>query len=678
MVTDEGEPKLLDFGIAKILDSAADTTVTSLRMLTPDYASPEQVTGGLITTATDIYSLGAVLYRLLTGVPPRQLGSDFVSSNPAGLNVDLLIILKKALRVEPHERYATTDQLADDLENYLEARPIRARRGDVWYRTRKFLGRFWLPVAATTLITTGSLLGLLIVNHERAIAERRFTQLRQLSNKVMDLDAAIRYLPASVEVRRRLVAASLEYLESLSKDVGDDQDLAREIAFGYERLARIQGVNTEFNLGDSASAEVNLRKADALIESVLSSHPRDRPALYRAAGIAHDRMVIARSEDRRADVLALARKVVQYLEAFLPLNDVHNTEALKDVGGNAARRTERDNVAQLYRNLSTIYTDLGLYAEGTVYARRAVALAHSIGSLALEGGSLRLLADALRNQGELDEALTAMRQARKISRQAVYPNSPDLLFSTYGPALQEGLILGEADSVNLGRPAEAIEDIQKALDIAEVAARKDENDSASRTRVGIAAWALGDILRDRDAHRALAVYDLGIKRLAEVRGRAEPDRTRVILLAGSSYVLRHLERAAEAKARIDNSFKILTELKDYPAESIRLDSSVEAVIEALADHEAATGNLNRAVDLYDDLLQKVFKSAPEPESKLPEAARLTRLYQSAANLNRKIGRNEVAAGLETRSLDLWRHWDARLPNNSFVRRQLNSINIHRQ
>src|SRR5262249_36251247 len=131
LVTKDGEPKLLDFGIAKILDFTADSTVTGLRMLTPDYASPEQVMGGPVTTATDIYSLGAVLYKLLTGEAPHQFETDSVESiasticdgkipSPAqlapALKRDLEMILMKALRREPQERYGSIEQFSDDLE----------------------------------------------------------------------------------------------------------------------------------------------------------------------------------------------------------------------------------------------------------------------------------------------------------------------------------------------------------------------------------------------------------------------------------------------------------------------------------------------------------------------------------------------------------------------------------
>jgi serine/threonine protein kinase len=145
LVDSSGQPKLLDFGIAKILDAATDQTITQERLLTPEYASPEQVRGAAQSTAGDIYSLGAVLYRLLTGRAPHTFTSGkpeavaFVisSTEPAapskvnpGLPKDLDFILGKALRKEPEERYASVDAFADDIRAFLELRPVRARSGD--------------------------------------------------------------------------------------------------------------------------------------------------------------------------------------------------------------------------------------------------------------------------------------------------------------------------------------------------------------------------------------------------------------------------------------------------------------------------------------------------------------------------------------------------------------------
>ena len=155
MVDSAGRPKLLDFGIAKILEEATDRTQTVHRMLTPDYSSPEQFTGRPPTTATDVYSLGAVLYKILTGRSPHefpdstpdQLLTDIQTREPArlsklvpGLSRDLDAIVGKALRKEPEERYRTVDEFAADLHAFLDARSISVRRRDWIYRAWKFRG----------------------------------------------------------------------------------------------------------------------------------------------------------------------------------------------------------------------------------------------------------------------------------------------------------------------------------------------------------------------------------------------------------------------------------------------------------------------------------------------------------------------------------------------------------
>jgi serine/threonine protein kinase len=197
LVTEEGEPKLLDFGIAKTLDLATDATVTIMRMLTPDYASPEQVTGGQISTATDIYSLGAVLYQLLTGKPAHE----FEDRSPEGisrvitarevtqpsrwtpeLKGDVEFILLKSLRKDPQERYATVDQFADDLQAFLDFRTVRARSGNAWYRTRRFVRRYWIPVTAAAVVFASLSAGLFIANRERARANDEAATAKAVSD----------------------------------------------------------------------------------------------------------------------------------------------------------------------------------------------------------------------------------------------------------------------------------------------------------------------------------------------------------------------------------------------------------------------------------------------------------------------------------------------------------------
>ena len=144
LVTATGEPKLLDFGIAKLLNFDGDHTVTYLRMLTPKYASPEQLNGGVVGTSSDVYSLGAVLHTLLTGKPPQDVTPGQLGRELKG---DLDLVLQTALRQEPNERYASVEEFGGDLKAFLDSHPIRARRGtgltglenspaDTWFQRR--------------------------------------------------------------------------------------------------------------------------------------------------------------------------------------------------------------------------------------------------------------------------------------------------------------------------------------------------------------------------------------------------------------------------------------------------------------------------------------------------------------------------------------------------------------
>src|SRR5207249_656488 len=119
---------------------------------------------------------------------------------------DVDYILRKALRSEPGERYISVEAFANDIRAFLDWRPVQARSGDAWYRTRKFLRRYWIPVTATLVLLMGLSLGLYAVNRERALAQRRFEQVRQLANKTLALDEGIRGLAGSTKARQELVA----------------------------------------------------------------------------------------------------------------------------------------------------------------------------------------------------------------------------------------------------------------------------------------------------------------------------------------------------------------------------------------------------------------------------------------------------------------------------------------
>jgi len=690
LVTTDGEPKVLDFGIAKILDFNGEITATGMRMLTPDYASPEQITGRPVSTASDIYSLGAVLYFLLTGASPHRSDSDSAAPSATGhyrnriippsrllpvLKGDLEFILLKALRLEPQERYATVDQFAEDLQGYLDSRSIRARQGDSWYRTQKFLRRYWLPAAGAATAIASLATGLVVANRERAVAERRFAQLRQLSKRVIDLDRVIRTLPGSVEARQGLVSASLEYLEGLSSEARGNLDLTQEISDGYWRMARIQGVNEEFNLGDPIKAEESLRRADQLISTVLASRPEDRAALLRSAIIAHDRMVLANSGQRRSDTRSFAGQAIHRIELFLQHDDPQNPVRLDGfLRGGDARQAERVGIAALYAGVARVYVDIHMYADGARYASRATEIVEPISSAQdLASQALSVLANALRYQGDLQNAALIIRKARQTSEKATFPSETARFFSLHGVALREGRILGEADAVSLDRPTEAIAVLQQALDRTDEVARKDTRDSASRSLLATVARELGKILRDRDPPRALAVFDLGVKPLGESGSGLQSRREQALLLAHSSYSLRHLHRFTDAKTRIDNALAILQDTHDYPADSIRLASHAYYVTSALADYEAEAGDLHRAVAIYERLLQSVMAAKPDVLTDLRDTPKLSRIYQALAALYHRNGDTAKESAMNSLRLELWRHWQRELPANPFVLRQLEAV-----
>jgi serine/threonine-protein kinase len=174
LVTPAGEVRLLDFGIARILEESADTGLTeqSGRALTPDYAAPEHILGETLTVAADIYSLGVILYELLTtarpyrlardsrgaleeaiiGVQPRKPSEVAASGQGPALRGDLDTIVLKALKKAPQERYATAHALADDIERFLTHRPVLARPDGWLYSARKFVTRHRVAVSAAALV----------------------------------------------------------------------------------------------------------------------------------------------------------------------------------------------------------------------------------------------------------------------------------------------------------------------------------------------------------------------------------------------------------------------------------------------------------------------------------------------------------------------------------------------
>jgi serine/threonine protein kinase len=283
LVTGEGEVKLLDFGIAKVLgadDAAAFQTMTELRVMTPEYASPEQVRGENITTATDVYSLGVVLYELLTGATPYRLTSrspkeleraitevepprpstvspsnqQSATRNPKSLRGDLDNIVLMAMRKEPARRYTSVGQFSEDIRRHLAGLPVIARKDTFAYRSAKFVRRHRVGVAAACLILTSLIGGVVATLVQARTAQREKVKAEAISaflQRMLTAPDPNRHAGAPPTVK--------EILDDASKRLASSAQLAREPEVRAE-LQRTIGV-TYLSIGQYALAEQNLSAA---------------------------------------------------------------------------------------------------------------------------------------------------------------------------------------------------------------------------------------------------------------------------------------------------------------------------------------------------------------------------------------------------------------------------------
>jgi non-specific serine/threonine protein kinase/serine/threonine-protein kinase len=305
LVTEAGEVKLLDFGIAKVLseDTADQTelTRTGMYLLTPDYASPEQIRGDVVTTVSDVYSLGVLLYALLaeqkpydlTGLPALEALQRVVDTDPkppserapAGrgklLKGDLDNIVLKCLRKQPQERYNSARALADDLQAWLAGSPVSATAPTLRYRVSKWVRRHKVEATAVIALTLSILTGTAATawqarqaQIERDRAQTRFLEVQKLSRSLLfEIYGAVRRLPGGTETTELVLRRATEFLDGLSRDAGEDASLKLELAEGYRRLGDVLGSDYSDNLGRKREALATLQKAEKLATEASQALP---------------------------------------------------------------------------------------------------------------------------------------------------------------------------------------------------------------------------------------------------------------------------------------------------------------------------------------------------------------------------------------------------------------------
>jgi tetratricopeptide (TPR) repeat protein/tRNA A-37 threonylcarbamoyl transferase component Bud32 len=577
-VTADGTPKLLDFGVAKLLNAdlagtTRDLTVAGGGAFTPEYASPEQLRGERITTASDVWSLGVLLYELLAGVrpfgaagaPPGEVAKAVLETEPekpsaaaarAGdertrrrLEGDLDTIVLKALRKEPERRYASAEQFSEDLRRHLEGAPVKARRDTFTYRTGKFLARHRAAAAAAALVLVALVGGILatarqarIARAERARADRRLEDVRKLAGSFLfEFHDAIVTLPGSTPARELVVRRALEYLGTIAKEVSGDPVAERDLADAYERLAEVQGGGSGPNLGDTKGA-IASERASLAIREALAARPGAGP--------------------REKESLAVAHGMLSKL--FLKSWQL---EAARDEGEKAVALLEEigrtDFSARILLRLGGTYHNLGLLED--LLGRRPAALATLAKSTAAYGAA------ASGKPGDVD-ARRGLALAT-FERASVYHHSGDLPAARAegekAVAIYESLLANDPGNARLKMDlAMALHDVgefasglanvpealvhhRRALALVEEIAAADPRDARAQVAIAYCANGLGESLaRSGDTAGAVALHARAA-RLSETvlandsaNAYARRNRATAFELAGDALSLRARPPAA--------------------------------------------------------------------------------------------------------------------------------------
>ncbi len=299
LVTEDGSVRLLDFGVARLLNAGPGGSASGevgLIGMTPEYASPEQIRGAVVTTSSDVYSLGVMLYRLLTGSLPhdgsgllpheltqqvceaeprlpseaaRSCGDRVLARQWKQLLGDLDAVILLALRKDPVERYSSVERFNEDLRSHRQGLPVWPLKSGLSYRARKFCSRHRAGVTGAALFVLALIGGLVasgwqahIARQERARAERHFDEVRKLAQTFMfDVHQSIQNLPGATSARHMLVVNSLKYLDALAAESSGDPSLQRDLAMAYEKVGDVQGGYRSANLGDFDGAIASYRKA---------------------------------------------------------------------------------------------------------------------------------------------------------------------------------------------------------------------------------------------------------------------------------------------------------------------------------------------------------------------------------------------------------------------------------
>ena len=539
LVTADGEPKLLDFGIAKLLDGST-RTLTENAVMTPEYASPEQIQGAPITTASDLYSLGVLLHEMLTGRRPYRkttgaldMAQAIATENPQTLagsagrrfDADLETIVQKALRKEPARRYASVDQFSEDIRRYQEGYPVTARPDTRTYRARKFVGRHKGGVAAALLALVALVGGTAMIWRQAQIAERRFNEVRRLANSYLfEFHDAIKDLPGATRARQLVVKRAIEFLDRLANERTGDVDLGRELATAYDKIGDIEGHENAASLGDKRGALSFYQRALTIRQALATATPSNLDLAqelafsysevgWQLASIGR----LAEAVPNLRQAVALSEKLVEQRPANQKMREslANSYSSLADILGNSSNQNLGDSqgALKLYRASLTIREKLIAEDPGNI---------EKLGVLAVSNSRLSQLLQTLDDK---TGAVAASRRSADIQDELLRKDPGNADFQRSAATCNRNLALS---LMKINAFAEARLRGDRAMAIFEQVAKDDPQNTQARVGLADSYYAQGFVRAGANDNRAAQKFyesSIAIQEALAAERPADPPRT---------------------------------------------------------------------------------------------------------------------------------------------------------
>jgi serine/threonine protein kinase len=655
LVNADASAKLLDFGTASLLEGTSEITVTRLRMLTPRYASPEQLCGERVNTSTDVYSLGVILYELLTGAWPFGNPESLVSelNRAAGnanaippatvvtedsarhrstsrqqlaqtLKGDLSDIAMKAIENDPARRYGSVREFAADIENYLSGQPVLAHPQTALYRAGKFLRRRWLPVSGIAVFVVGITLAALIATYQARLARERYADLRSLTTSLLfELKDAISDIPGATKAQQILVDHVVKNLDKLSQS-SNDRALQLELAEGFRQLGELQGDPYVQNLNDAKGGLASLAKAKAIADKVATHGAKDAGWLRLEGMIEQDVGEIYFGITQSKEAVEHMKASVALFDRMVPLTrnpgwmaDAASANgSLGDIYGQPGTSSLRDVAKASAQYARTIELDKAtlLISPAATRSRRGMAL------MQMKMGDLARHSDPAAALDYFEEAIRALDT---LPSEDLRTQANQRFRSMF--LRKKGGALGD-----LNQRKEAEEALQQAIVLNQRAAIEDPNDTRAIYDVAVAMEDLEELLfRLEDNERALALSEQILQIEEKLAAKAPENQGWRLNLANMrcarGTLLARLGRTAEAlpvsKAALEEFGKmaadknaatnILMQAADYyrTIEPASLRDPRRAVV--LAERNVAAGQDTEPYALY--LLAMAYEAAGQKE-----------------------------------------------------------------